>query len=93
MRSGRFCFFHAPDSSEEAAEARRLGGMRRRREKTVANAYEVAGLDSVQDVRRLLEITMLDVLGMENTPARGRLLVAVATAAAKLLENDDDGWD
>jgi hypothetical protein len=93
MRSGRFCFFHSPDSSDEAAEARRLGGLRRRREKTVANAYEVAGLETVEDIRRVLESAVLDALSLDNTPARGRLLIAVATAAARLLEPAEEGWD
>jgi hypothetical protein len=93
MRSDTFCFFHSPDSSAEATDARRLGGIRRRREKTLAAAYEVAGLASKEDVRRLLEITMLDVLGMENSAARGRLLIAVATAAARLLEGTAEDWD
>ena len=39
-----FCLFHSPDHEEEAAEARRLGGLRRRKEKTLAGAYEFRGL-------------------------------------------------
>ncbi len=32
LRDSRFCLWHSPDHTEEAAAARRLGGMRRRRE-------------------------------------------------------------
>jgi hypothetical protein len=38
MRDVAFCFWHAPGNEEEVAEARRLGGLRRRREKTVSGA-------------------------------------------------------
>ena len=31
LRDGEYCFMHSPDHSAEAAEARRLGGLRRRR--------------------------------------------------------------
>jgi hypothetical protein len=83
---GKFCFWHSPDAAAEAAEARRLGGLRRRREKTVAGAYDVAGLASIEAIRRVLEIATLDALGLENSIARTRVLIAAAGAATKLLE-------
>jgi hypothetical protein len=86
LKNGRFCYWHAPGKGEEAAEARRLGGLRRRREKTVARAYDITGLDSVDNIRRVLEIAVLDALGLENSIARTRVLIAVALAAARLLE-------
>lgn len=86
MRDGGFCFWHSPEHAEEAAEARRLGGLRRRRERAVAGAYEVDALDSVISIRRVIEIVTLDALGMDNSVARGRLLIAAMQAAAKLLE-------
>lgn len=72
----QFCLWHSPQREEEAAEARRLGGLRRRREKTVSSAYAFAGLDSVQAIRRILEIATIDTLGLENSIVRSRTLVA-----------------
>lgn len=86
MRDVPFCFWHSPDHSEDAAEARRLGGLRRRREKTVSGAYDFTGLDSVESIRRLLEIATVDALGLDNSIARSRLLIQAALAGAKLLE-------
>ena len=77
---------HDPAHAAEVAEARRLGGLRRRRELTVQGAYEFNGLESVADIRRLLEIAALDVLGLENSIARARTLAYLAVAATKLLE-------
>ena len=68
------------------AESRRLGGLRRKREVTVAAAYDYEGLGSVPEIRRLLDVAAFDALGLENSIARCRALVSIGLAAAKLLE-------
>ncbi len=80
------CFWHCPDHAEEVAEARRLGGLRRRREVAVVGAYELGGLDTVVDLRRILEIALLDTLSLDNSIARARTLGYLVGVAAKLLE-------
>ncbi|MBI5285335.1 MAG: hypothetical protein HY874_09600 [Chloroflexi bacterium] len=81
------CFWHSPEHAEDAAAARKLGGQRRRRESTLAGAYEIGPLDTLVGIRRVLEIVTFDGLGMEtNSIARGRLLIAAAQALTKLLE-------
>ncbi len=85
----RFCLWHSPEREDEAADARRLGGLRRRREKAVSGAYDVAGLDSIQSIRRILEIATIDTLGLENSVVRSRTLISAAVAAAKLLETGE----
>jgi len=89
MRDSEFCFHHNPETEEEATEARRLGGLRRRREKTLAGAYDIDALDSVGSIRRLLEIATFDALGLENSIARARVLISAVLAGAKLLETGD----
>jgi len=86
LRGEEFCLFHSPAHEEEAAEARRLGGLRRRKEKTVAGAYEFEGLGSVADIQRLLEIAVLDTLALENSVARSRTLAYLSQTALKCLE-------
>lgn len=89
IRGESYCLWHSPDREEEAADARRLGGLRRRREKAVSGAYDLVGLDSVQAIRRVLEIATLDALGLENSLARSRTLISAAVAAARLLETGE----
>src|SRR5881396_1177722 len=89
MRESAFCFWHSPDHQEEAAEARRLGGQRRRRERVVSGVYDFEGLGSIAQVRRLVEVAVIDVLGLENSIARGRILGALAQTAASLLEKGE----
>jgi hypothetical protein len=89
LRDGVFCVFHDPGHAEEVAEARRLGGLRRRKERTVIGAFELEPLDETAGIRRLLEIAGFDALAFESSILRARLLVAVALAAIRLLETTD----
>ncbi len=81
-----YCFSHDPERAEEAAEARRLGGLRRRKEGTIAVAYDLPGLDTVAGIRRLLDIVVTDGVGLENGVARLRVLISTASAATSLLK-------
>jgi hypothetical protein len=84
-----YCWAHDPANAEAAAEARKMGGMRRRREGTLASAFELEGLTSVPQLRRVLEIAAFDALGLENSIARVRALIAIVLAGAKLLETGE----
>ncbi len=83
------CFWHSPEHAAEAAEARRLGGLRRRREGAIAGAYELDSLASTPDLRRLLEVAAFDALGLENSVARVRALTAIVQVGARLLETGE----
>jgi hypothetical protein len=84
-----YCWVHDTANATEAAEARRLGGIRRRRELITHGAYEFESLTTVQDIRRLLVIATVDTLGLENGVAWNRTLASLAMAAAKLLETGE----
>ena len=86
LQDSDFCLMHDPQHAKEMAEARRLGGLRRRKEKAVEGAYEFGGLVDVSQVRRLLEIAALDTLSLENSVARSRTLAYLAQVALKALE-------
>ena len=81
-----YCFAHDPERATEAAEARRLGGLRRRKEGTIAVAYDLPGLDTVAGIRRLLDIVVTDGVGMDNGIPRLRALISTAVAATNLLK-------
>ncbi len=86
LRDRPFCFAHDPERAEEAAEARRLGGLRRRKEGTIAVAYDLPGLDTVEGIRRLLDIVVTDGLSLETSIAKLRALISTAVAATNLLK-------
>jgi hypothetical protein len=89
QRDRPYCFAHDPERAEEAAEARRLGGLRRRKEGAIAVAYDLPGLDTVAGIRRLLDIVVTDGVGLENGIARLRVLISTAAAATNPLKVGD----
>ncbi len=53
---------------------------------TRAAAYDLEGLESIGALYRLVEIITFDAIAMENSIARGRLLLGVVAAGLKLKE-------
>ena len=86
LRAGSACFWHAPESREAAAEARRLGGLRRRREGTVGGAYALEGFGTGADLQRVLELALADTLELENSIPRTRALAQLVSVAARVKE-------
>jgi hypothetical protein len=86
LHDGDFCLMHSPEHAKEVQEARRLGGLRRKREVTIAGAYNLEPLDTIDGIRRLIDLVVLDTVGMENGIARNRLLAYSAMVALRALE-------
>jgi len=89
LRGGELCVWHSPETVQEATDARRLGGLRRRREGAVSGAYELDGLTDIPGLRRVLEIAAVDALALENSVARVRALTAIVQVGARLLETGE----
>jgi hypothetical protein len=86
MREVPFCFWHNPETQQEATDARRLGGLRRRREGALEGAYNFDGLGTALGARRLLDIAALDALALENSLGRSRTLAYIAQVSLHALE-------
>jgi hypothetical protein len=80
---------HSPEHIKEVKESRRLGGLRRKREATISNAYRLDSLNSVEGIRRIVLIAILDSLTMENSIARNRTLAYLCQVALHTLELGD----
>ena len=65
---------HSPERIHEVQESRRLGGLRRKRESTISNAYQFKSLNNINGIRRIVEVAILDTLAMENSIPRNRTL-------------------
>ena len=89
LADSEFCFWHDPDHAEEAEQARRLGGQRRRREKITEGAYEIEGIDALSLAERIVKIAIVDTLSLENSVNRNRTLISASIALAKLTEVGD----
>lgn len=86
LRDEPFCFWHAPETAEEAAEARRVGGLHRRKRKTVGAIYGFHGLRTIEDLQALLETAAIETMALENTIARNRAIGGFVATGAKLIE-------
>jgi hypothetical protein len=89
LRDEPFCFWHSPETAEEAAEARRVGGLHRRKKKTVGAVYGFHGLRTIEDLQTLLETVAVETLALENTIARNRAIGGFLSVGAKLIEVGD----
>jgi hypothetical protein len=86
LQNSEFCWAHSAERKKEVQEARRLGGLRRKRELTIASAYQFESLDSVDEIRRIVLIAVLDALSLENSMSRARTLAYLAQVALRMLE-------
>jgi hypothetical protein len=89
MRESDYCVFHDPDHAEVVQQARSAGGQRRKREATLATAYDFQGLTSIEEIRRLIEVAAFDALGLDNNINRVRALGYLAQIATTLLEKGE----
>ena len=82
-----WCGLHHPDNQARVAAGRKVGGSRRKRSTT--NPASPMSLGSVDDVRAVLELALVDALSLEPSAGRVRAVVSVASEAARLLERHD----
>lgn len=85
MRDNDLCWHHDPENEEAAQDARRLGGVRRKRESTLAGAYEFEGILVEGGLARFMDIAAWDALSLDSGVAKVRAMVAVAQAVEKIL--------
>ena len=86
LREGRFCAAHDPEFADTMQQARVLGGQRRRKEVAVGGAFDFEGLGTVPQIRRLVEVAVIDTLSLENSVSRSRALAYLAHTAQQLLQ-------
>ena len=89
MRDVPYCFWHAPETAEELAEARRLGGLHRRKKKTVGAIYGVGGLRTIDDLQGLLETAAIETMALENSISRNRAIAGMVATGARLIETGE----
>jgi hypothetical protein len=66
-----------------------MGGLHRRKKRTVATIYGFGGLRSIEDHQALLETITIETLALENSLARNGTLNRMLQTGAKLLELGD----
>ncbi|MFZ5915524.1 MAG: DUF5763 domain-containing protein [Chloroflexota bacterium] len=82
-----YCFTHDPARAKERATARAKGG-KARHGRTIGQtgSAEPVRVQAMADVVNLLEQTVNDVLGLENSLQRARTIATLANVIVKALE-------
>ena len=75
---GGYCFTHDPASGKARATARKLGGMRNRTAHGGNPEILPATVTTISEATRILDYALAEIIPMENSIARGRLLIALA---------------
>jgi hypothetical protein len=86
MTDETFCFWHSPQTVEDADRARRLGGAHRTKKRTVAAVYGLRGLRTVEDLQTALETVTIETFALENSVSRNRAIASMLATGAKLIE-------
>ena len=81
-----FCFTHDPARAAERSAARKLGGLNRRTQRGSGPQDAPAKVRTLTDVLTVLDLVLHDALALENSIARGRLLVAVCGEYTKAIQ-------
>jgi hypothetical protein len=89
LSDSEFCWAHDPEHQEEAAAARRAGGQVKKKQGTLALAYDLNGVESIPDIRRWVELALFETLSLDNTVIRNRVILSGAQIAAKLHETGE----
>lgn len=86
LKAGSHCFTHSPETGAARADAHRLGGQRRR----VGHNADVASVPpqvrTSTDVLIVLDYGLKEALALENSIARGRLLVAICSVYVQTIK-------
>lgn len=86
MKDSKFCFIHDPASAKDRAAARKLGGERTRTPHAGDPNTIPKQIRSMDDLRKVFDYVVAEVIPMENSIPRGRLLLAVVEQGTKLFE-------
>ena len=86
VKGSEFCFWHDPAQGQARAQARKKGGQRRRVEHAGDPFTLPETFETVQDANKLLDYTLAEVLPMENSIARARILLAIHESYLRSIE-------
>jgi hypothetical protein len=85
LKGSDWCFQHSPEHAAERAEARKRGGQRGSRSKA-GPVGEPVPLRTVGQILAVLEQAAGDVMQLDNSAERARVLTSLAGQALKALE-------
>jgi hypothetical protein len=86
IKGTQYCFNHSPDVGPERAQARKRGGENRYTPHFADPDTLPEDMQSLADVHELLKYIQQEVIGMDNTLDRARILLGLADRFIKKIE-------
>ena len=86
LKGSEFCFWHDPASERDRQKARKKGGYSRKTPH-VGDPFTIPEtFDTVQDANKLLDYILAEVLPMENSIPRARILLSIHESFLRAIE-------
>jgi len=82
----RYCFIHDPSQAKKRAQARKKGGENRYTPHFADPSKLPANVAGLEDANKILGYTLAEVIGMDNSIARARVLLALYDSFVKSFE-------
>lgn len=86
VKNSKFCMIHAPHLGAKRAQARKRGGQTHRTPHGASAEILPDRITSIQDAQKILDYVMRELLPMDNSIQRARVLIALFEAYARALE-------
>jgi hypothetical protein len=86
LRNGEWCFIHDPASAAKRAKGRKKGGLRNRTPHYGDTSIIPADVKTLNDAKHILDYTLAELLPMENSISRARVLLALHESFVKAFE-------
>lgn len=86
MKGSPYCFTHSPEVGAARAMARKRGGQRRRVSHYGDESIIPREVKTLEDANKILAYTLAEVVPMENSIARARVLLALYDSFVKSFE-------
>ena len=86
IKGDKFCFIHDPAQGVKRAQARKRGGERRRVPHFGDDSIIPREVKTLEDANKILAYTLAEIVPMENSIARARVLLALYDSFVKSFE-------
>jgi hypothetical protein len=86
INGSKFCFIHDPAQGAARAKARKKGGERRRVPHYGNESIIPREVKTLDDANKILTYTLAEIIPMENSIARARVLLALYDSFLKSFE-------
>lgn len=86
IKENDYCFIHAPETLQARSLARRKGGENRHTPHFADESELPQTIQTLGDANKILKYILVEVIGMDNSIARARLLLSLYDSLVKSFE-------